>query len=86
MARIFVLNKKGDEMSFDVEQTVTYIWNAVYTNGYKEDFIKLTDMRGCPVLFQKRFIFRVEETLLQPAKIKTVEELPLKIADFVPAG
>ena len=68
MAIISVLTKKGTLFTFEVKETPSAIWNLLgadpnldaIINSRNYTFIRLTDLRGLPHIFNIRFIFSIE--------------------------
>lgn len=71
MAKIMILNKRGDLMETIVEEDVETVWmqlcgsydTASTGMPYNRDFVKLThNETKQPMVFQKRYIFQIQES------------------------
>ncbi len=70
MSTIFVLTKQGKILHTEVKEEVSEIWNRIngeygensnYNSNVNREFMLLTDEKGKPLIFHKRYLFKVVE-------------------------
>lgn len=68
MSTIYVLTKQGKILKTEVTETVGEIWvkingeyeaNSVFNPNVNREFMLLTDKDGHPLIFHKRYLFKV---------------------------
>lgn len=70
MCTIWVLRKTGGQLKVKVRETVGEVWtkingeydvNIYYNPSMNRDFMLVTDEKGNPLIFHKRFLWKVTE-------------------------
>ena len=70
MSTILVLTKQGKILKTEVLESASEVWakvngeyepNLVYNSNANREFMLLTDKDGHPLIFHKRYLFKVVE-------------------------
>ena len=70
MSTIYVLTKQGKVLKTEVLESVSEVWakingeyeaNSVFNSNINREFMLLTDEKGKPLIFHKRYLFKVTE-------------------------